>query len=327
MNNILSEKYRIIKPLGEGGTSLVYLGKDMNSGELVTIKRLKKNAGQSARESFDNEAEMLLKVQEDGFPRLLDRGNGVMVLSFTKGKTLQEILLSKGKLKEKEMLRIAKELSVLMRKLHEKDEPVIYRDLKPANIVLDDDGRVNLIDFGAVRAYKTDGSVDTTNLGTMGFAAPEQYGSLGQTNVQTDIYCFGMTLLQMVSGMDLRDSDRIASFKENGLKGVSPSATRLIYKCIKADRRERFKSFAEIERALLQIPVKKTIGRAVTMIKVTAASTLIALGVSTAFLHYVEIRDFAKENFDQKTPAVLIRLGYAREKLDMFFDEIIKEKE
>ena len=84
--------------------------------------------------------------------------------------------------------------------LHSRVPPIIYRDMKPANIMLKPDGNLTLIDFGTAREFKERNLADTTCLGTVGYAAPEQFGGMGQTDARTDIYCLGATLYHLITG-------------------------------------------------------------------------------------------------------------------------------
>ena len=100
------------------------------------------------------------------------------------------------------MIKWAKQLCDVLGYLHSQNPPIIYRDMKPANIMLKPDGNVVLIDFGTAREYKENNIEDTTCLGTMGYAAPEQFGGMGQTDARTDIYCLGATMYHLVTGMN-----------------------------------------------------------------------------------------------------------------------------
>ena len=338
------ERYKIIKKLGEGGTSEAYLAKDRKTKRLVTLKLLKKNADKSAKESFEHEADILGKLNENEvlnsvkefktnntrkgkIPEIIDEGDGYIALRYMEGNNLLNVMKEKGTLSEKEALKIAVDVIEIMRMLHERKEPVVYRDLKPSNIIIKNDGHAALIDFGAARFYTKRADVeDTINLGTIGYAAPEQYGSLGQSDEQTDIYCFGMTVLQMLSGANLRDSDALSVLKNRGLRKVTPELFDVIEGCIKADRKLRYKSFREVDDRLKSIPKKRTLRKCMTLVNgfmITAITTL----VTTSIIVYAKpIKDAAAYDLDKRLPYVQQRLYIARERLEQYMTVIFTEE-
>ena len=167
---------------------------------------------------------------------------------------------------------------------------------------------------------------DTINLGTIGYAAPEQYGSLGQSDEQTDIYCFGMTVLQMLSGANLRDSDALSVLKNRGLRKVTPELFDVIEGCIKADRKLRYKSFREVDDRLKSIPKKRTLRKCMTLVNgfmITAITTL----VTTSIIVYAKpIKDAAAYDLDKRLPYVQQRLYIARERLEQYMTVIFTEE-
>jgi serine/threonine-protein kinase len=208
-----------------------------------------------------------------------------------------------------------------MRYLHGRRKPVIYRDLKPSNIVMKPDGHICLIDFGAARFYEAGEASDTLNLGTLGFAAPEQYGNLGQTDPRTDIYCFGMTILQLVSGVDTKDTDEVAGFKKNGIKGISDEFIAVVDKCTRADREDRFRSFREIQEELEVIPKRKKTKKFIGMAKVVAWAAVLSVIISVGIINAEEVTSYATNDFTERIPAVRMRFSYARSWIEDFLKE------
>ena len=185
------------------------------------------------------------------------------------------------------------------------------------------DGHICLIDFGAARFYEAGEASDTLNLGTLGFAAPEQYGNLGQTDPRTDIYCFGMTILQLVSGVDTKDTDEVAGFKKNGIKGISDEFIAVVDKCTRADREDRFRSFREIQEELEVIPKRKKTKKFIGMAKVVAWAAVLSVIISVGIMNAEEVTSYATNDFTERMPAVKMRLGYAR----TWIEEFLKENE
>ncbi len=305
------EGFEIIKPLGSGGNSMVYLVKRKESGKLYTLKMCKNANGSEAcleQNNLSNEARILKRLEHKAVPRFYGSTGDGIVLEDMPGNSLEKVLLTNGVFKEKDVVRIAREVIKVLIYLHGLEESVIYRDLKPSNIVLRPDGHVSLIDFGAARFYEMGHKKDTLNLGTLGFAAPEQFGNLGQTDPRTDIYCFGMTLLQLLSGVDTRDSEAVANYQRNGIKGVSPELMNIIYKCTRPDREDRFKSAKEIEMALLKYPKKKLMRRAKGSVKLLVAAALLSVTISGVVVNKDAVISYAAYDMEARMPAVRQRL-------------------
>lgn len=162
---------------------------------------------QKAIDAFKQEAIMLAHLEHPNLPRIFEHfeenGRWYLVMSFLQGETLENYLSSKpdGKLPLGEVVDIGTQLCTVLDYLHHQQPPIIFRDLKPANIMRTSDGHIYLIDFGIARHFKPGQSKDTTNYGSDGYAPPEQYGK-AQTTPRSDIYSLGATLHQLLSGHD-----------------------------------------------------------------------------------------------------------------------------
>src|SRR5579859_1402380 len=213
INFILNQRYLIIGQVGLGGMGAVYKAEDTKLGNrLVAIKEMSQN-DLSAREiafattAFKQEAHMLAGLHHPNLPSIHDYfnqgGRSYLVMSFVEGETLEHYLRAtkNGYLTIKAVLDIGIQLCTALDFLHTRQPPIIFRDLKPSNIMRTPNGHIYLIDFGIVRHFKPGQTRDTNALGTLGFAAPEQYGN-AQTNPRADIYSLGATLHFMLSGND-----------------------------------------------------------------------------------------------------------------------------
>lgn len=210
---LLQQRYRILAQLGTGGSSAVYKAEDtFLNNRLVAIKAISLR-GLKAQEiidltgAFNREVLLLSGLKHPGVPHIYqsfsEREGWYVVMDFIEGTTLENYLEStRGeRLQIGEVLDIALQLCAVLDYLHTSQPPVIFRDLKPANIMLKPNGRIALIDFGIARHFKPGKARDTTPLGTPGYAAPEQYGR-AQTTPRTDIYSFGVILHQLLTGDD-----------------------------------------------------------------------------------------------------------------------------
>jgi len=322
-------RYRILKKLGEGGTALVYVARDRYSGKKVTLKILK-DAGKSGcnfGNSFANEISILRKLNHPRIQKLIEYNDSFIVTEHISGVSLSEKLRKNGVFSEKDTVNIAIELIGILKYLHGLREPVIYRDLKPANIIISDKGKVYLIDFGAARLYRRGEKSDSSYLGTVGFAAPEQYGTLGQTDPKTDIYCFGMTLLQMATGIDIKNEMELEKFKLNGFPKLSSGFVNIINKCIKPGREDRFNSCSEIEKALFDSIVKKKRNKVAEYIKRGIAAAVLAAAISGTILYAEPVINYVSYDAKTRMPAFKRRLYIAKERItDYIGRELLKEE-
>ncbi len=291
--SIYRDRYRILRKIGEGGSSVVYMAVDLEQNEPVSVKVLKESSyGKRLASDADNETELLRRLDHPAIPELVAVYEDAFVLEYVPGNSLEKVLKEKRRLPEKEAVAIGMEILEVLEYLHRRG-PVIYRDLKPANIMIRPDGHVSLIDFGAARLYSKDGAADTLNLGTYGFAAPEQFGSLGQTDPRTDIYCFGKTMLLMLGGK------------------CSPELMQIIDKCTRPDREDRFKSCSEIAAALRKYPILVLKNKALKNLRLAVVAAAIALVVTMGVAHYETVVSYAASDAELRIPAVKERLGYA----------------
>lgn len=213
-DTLLQDRYRILRKIGGGGMGEVYLAEDTRlPGRRCAIKemspaQLPAEDRNWAINAFRQEAQMLANISHSGLTPVTDffpeKGNWYLVMDYVEGETLEKRLerARKGRLPLDEALDITRQLCNVLEYLHGQSRPVVFRDLKPSNVMLTPNGEVKLIDFGIARFFKPGKAKDTVNLGTPGYAAPEQYGGQGQSDPRTDVYSLGVLLHQMVTGYD-----------------------------------------------------------------------------------------------------------------------------
>jgi serine/threonine protein kinase len=212
-NYLLGQRYHIIGVVGKGGFGAVYKARDSRYADrLVAVKEMNRG-GLSPQQiaevtdTFKREALILSGLAHPNLPRIydhfVDNGRWYIVMDFIEGETLEELLLKAtgGYFRVEQVLEIGIRLCGVLDYLHSQLPPIIFRDLKPANIMLTPADSLYLIDFGVARRFKLGKARDTIPFGSPGYAAPEQYGS-AQTTPQSDIYSLGVTLYQMLTGID-----------------------------------------------------------------------------------------------------------------------------
>ncbi len=212
-NYLLKQRYRILDSVGKGGMGAVYRAEDTDLGNRKVAVKEMSQSGLSPQEvieaadAFKQEAHILAGLQHPNLPSIHDHfseaGRWYLVMSFIQGETLEEYLnkAKGGKLPVEEVLQIGIQLCKVLGYLHTQQPPIIFRDLKPSNIMRTSDGHLYLIDFGIARHFKPGQARDTAAYGSMGYASPEQFGK-AQTTPRSDIYSLGAVLYQLLSGHD-----------------------------------------------------------------------------------------------------------------------------
>jgi serine/threonine protein kinase len=259
---LLAGRYLIVRKIADGGFSAVYYGEDMRLGNCpVAIKEMAVRAHgtnpqaiQQAVADFQQEAELLAHVNHPNLPRVLDRfeegGRQFLIMDFIEGHTLEQTLAAaNGPLTEAQVLQWAAQLCDVLQFLHEQQPPIIYRDLKPANVMLQFDGTIKLIDFGIARFYKPGKTSDTTAFGTPGYAPPEQFGS-GQSDARADIYALGAMLYQLLTAYDIGATPFNFPPARQINPAIAPRVDAALAQATRANAAERFGGMVAFKRAL-----------------------------------------------------------------------------
>ncbi len=210
---LLQKRYMIVGQAGKGGMGAVYEAVDTRSGQKrVAIKEMSQGHLNNqellaATAQFQQEAHLLGSLSHPNLPRIFDafneRGRSYLVMDFIDGKTLHQLLRKNPgqPLPLEQVIDYACQLCHVLSYLHQQTPPIIFRDVKPGNVMVTNQGHVFLIDFGIARFFTEGKEQDTIQLGSPGYAAPEQHGS-GQTNPRSDIYGLGATLHFCLTGRD-----------------------------------------------------------------------------------------------------------------------------
>lgn len=252
-NSLLKGKYQLQSVIGEGATSKVYLAVDVCSNESLAIKILKddyKNDEQ-AKSVLIDEAQTLMKLNHPIIPKVVDMIDDsdcvAVVMDYAEGATLKEIIENYGAQPVKLVIDISLQLCDFLEYLHSFNPPYIYRDMKPANVILKPDMEIAVVDFGIMRTYKSGKAADTVCLGTSGFAPPEQYGT-AQTDQRSDIYSLGMTMYNICFGVSPKGKNyQIADEARNSLDA---GLLAVIKKCTELNPNDRYGSCAELRNEL-----------------------------------------------------------------------------
>jgi outer membrane protein assembly factor BamB/tRNA A-37 threonylcarbamoyl transferase component Bud32 len=267
-NTVLQNRYAIENVLGIGGMSVVYRGRDLRFKEVVrscAIKEMYQRSPDSqtrmlSLQFFEREAGMLATLSHPAIPKVYDffeeNTHMYLVLELINGPDLETVLeQAGGPLKEMDVGNWAVQICDVLSYLHSHEpEPIVFRDMKPSNIVLTEENRIVLVDFGIARL------VDPTNrkgtmIGTEGYASPEQFR--GIAGAASDIYSLGATLHQLLTGSDPRGETPF-TFHERPIRALNPSVSpemeAVIMQALEYDVDARWASAEEFKQALLSVP-------------------------------------------------------------------------
>lgn len=249
IGSVIDGKYKILNVIGKGGMSVVYLAINERANKPWAVKEIRRN-DLTNFELDKKEIYMMKKLKHPNLPSVVDVIEGeetlLIVMDYIEGRSLEDILKEQGAQPEKEVIRWAMQLCEVLIYLHSRSPAIIYRDMKPANVMLKPDGNVCLIDFGAAREFKPWNVKDTISLGTQGYAAPEQYEDNGQSDPRTDIYGLGVTIFQLLTGASPHQLCPVRGM----LPELSAGLEAVVVRCTQVRKEDRFSSCEELLYAL-----------------------------------------------------------------------------
>jgi hypothetical protein len=266
--SVLNNRYEIVRRIGGGGMGAVYLAKDRNLGDApravkeMVEAHLDPTQHEKAIGDFKRESLLLTSLEHPSIPTIYDYfydeplGRFYLVMKFIAGGDLASRLRSApgGKVDEKTVADWGMQTADVLHYLHTRPKPIIYRDLKPANLMIDGNtGRVMLIDFGIARWVKRE-EKGVTAVGTMGYAPPELFG--GRVEPRSDVYSLGATMFHLVTGSDPQDNPLlIFDFQKNPRpRQIAPSISsemeQILMRSVEYKPEDRFASAGQMRDAL-----------------------------------------------------------------------------
>lgn len=247
MKQIMKNKYEILKEIGSGATGCVYLARDLHVNRPVAIKRMERLS------EIRKEMELLKELKHQGLPEVYDYfeedGLGYLIMEYVDGMTLKKYLEQNGVPETEQALQWMKELADILSYLHEKHPPIVYRDLKPANIMLMEDGTLRLIDLGGAFLRSHDGNEDRISIGTPGYSAPEQWNGI-HVDARCDVYSFGAVFHELLTGV----SPLKPPYERRPVRQYDRAfpvwLERLICQCTKENPKERYANMTQVKAEL-----------------------------------------------------------------------------
>ncbi len=254
IGSLIDGKYKILSEIGRGGMSIVYMALNEKANKTWAVKEVRKDSVMDfelVKQGLIVETDLLKKLSHPNLPSIVDviedEETFLIVMDYIEGNPLSEVLQEYGAQPWTNVVEWGMQLCDVLGYLHTRKPPIIYRDMKPSNIMLKPDGNIVLFDFGIAREFKEKNLADTTCLGTVGYAAPEQFGNMGQTDPRTDIYGLGATLYHLVTGMNPSEPP----YEIKPIQQINPSLPEglqsVILKCTQRNPDDRYQSAAELE--------------------------------------------------------------------------------
>lgn len=262
IGSVVDRKYKILSEVGHGGMSVVYLAINERANKTWAVKEVRKDGVvdfEAVKQGLVVETDMLKRLNHPHLPSIIDvidtEDSFLIVMDYIEGTSLEKYLRKNGAIPQEKVLKWGKQLCDVLGYLHNQNPPIIYRDMKPANVMLKPDGDIALIDFGTAREFKDRAMVeDTTCLGTRGYAAPEQFGGRGQTDARTDIYCLGATLYHLLTGHSPAEPPyEIKPLRYWLPQYAGTGIEKVILKCCQQDPSARYQGCAELMYALQHV--------------------------------------------------------------------------
>lgn len=255
MQTLFNNRYKIIKTIGSGGMGTVYLAESVSLGTRWAIKAIEKK--ESSNFDLLAEPNILKKLKHHALPRIVDieeDDNFLYVIEdYIEGNPLDKQLKLRKSFDEATVIEWAKQLCEVLIYLHnQKPNPIIYRDMKPSNIIVSSNNKVSLIDFGIAREFKNDSGSDTSYMGTRGYAAPEQYGT-SQTDERTDIYSLGVTIYHLLTGKSPNEPPYEFRQLRQLNKSFSEGIEFIVSKCVQNNPVNRYQNVDELLKDLENI--------------------------------------------------------------------------
>lgn len=254
IGSLVDGKYKILSEIGHGGMSVVYMAINEKANKTWAIKEVRKDGKMdfnTVKQGLLAEIDTLKKLNHPNLPSIVDviddDDSFIIVMDYIEGRSLDKIIEENGAQPESFVVEWAKQLCDVFGYLHSRTPAIIYRDMKPANVMLKPDGNIMVIDFGTAKNYEIELG-ETTGIGTIGYAAPEQYigSGLGRTDARTDIYCLGITLYHLLTNIDPCKN----LISDKSIRAVNPAFSHgldaIIQKCTQQQPADRYQSCAEL---------------------------------------------------------------------------------
>ena len=314
IGSLIDNKYKVLNVIGQGGMSTVYLAMNERANKQWAIKEFRKDDVEKSKVSLNSiktETELLKNLSHPNLPSIVDiidyEGSVLIIMDYIEGNTLKKAIDEYGPQPQELVINWAIQLCDVLGYLHSQNPPIIYRDLKPSNIMLKPNGQITLIDFGTARQYKEENMEDTICLGTRGYAAPEQFGGQGQTDERTDIFCLGATIYHLITGRNPSEPPYEMLPIREWNSALSKGLELIILKCTQNDPSKRYQNceslqydlehYYELDQTYRNREIKK-IAVFLLALFISLATGIAGIGMNVYAAKYINTE---YENYEKET--------------------------
>lgn len=283
IGSVFHGKYKILGQIGKGGMGEVYLAENTSLGTKWAIKRIYKNPNSPI--NLMAEANLMKNLNHPSIVRIFDivedYYNIYIIEDYIEGTSLEKYVNNGQRFDEPTVIAWGKQICDALHYRHNQNPPIIYRDMKPSNLMIDQNWNVTIIDFGIAREFKEESQGDTVGLGTMGYAAPEQISGLSQSDGRTDIYSLGVTIYHLVTG----HNPNTPPYEILPIRQIDPTLSTgleyIIQKCIQKNPDNRYQTVEELAFDLHHIYLfDHEYKRQVTARKLKVTASILGIGAS-----------------------------------------------
>ena len=290
INSLLDGRYRIEKVIGSGGMGTVYQAIDITDNTVWAIKEQKMTAAN--RRMLLSEAEIMEKMTHPAFPRFRSRWetDGILyiVMEYISGVTLSKLLAERGALPEAEVISIFRQVADALIYLHELETPIVYRDFKTSNLMLEKSGRVRIIDLGIAQEYSSESGAEVKAVAlTRGYAAPEQYHKRYKLDARADIYALGVTMHYLITGKNPNKPPYVFVPIRKLRRDASQALELIIKKCLQPNPDNRYANARQLAYDLNRIDELNAKLRERFRVRMTVVGVAAALVLCVSLIVYV----------------------------------------
>lgn len=319
---VLNGRYEVTKIVHTSGMSNVYLVSDSNLNKLWCLKEIKKSeSGKNKVEYYSllQEANIMKGLNHSGIPRIVtieeDGDSLFIIMDYVDGVSIKSWIQKKQRIKQDVVVTWMRQICQVMIYLHNRPQPIFYRDMKPDNVMIQSDGNIKVLDFGISVVIKEPGQKIVKALGTKGYAAPEQSKSGMPCDLRSDIYAMGKTMYYMLTGLN---PSRIPKDKIRPVRDIDSSISvgieKIVDKCTQEDPNDRYQSCEELLYALQNYESLDTAYRVKARRKVNVVVGMFMLSIFILITSFIPLMLDRHQKSDQYQK--LLDIAYQSDKVE-----------
>lgn len=298
IGSIFDSQLKIIEVIGQGGMGVVYLARDLADGTEWALKE--QRITRDNRGLLVSEAELLRRLSHPALPKLRYWRETdqffYLVMEYIEGYTLEDVILAKGRVGETLAIEWFIQICRVLNYLHGLETPVVYRDFKPSNIMLDGSGNIRIIDFGIAQEYQNRSAKAKVVALTRGYAAPEQYDGRYYLDARTDIYALAVTMHYLLTGKDPNKPPYHFRPVRKLQKSLSYGIEFILKKCLQPNPDKRYRDVSQLLEDLEHMDaLERRLKRSVIQKRAAgAAAAVLALSASVS-VYYLNLKSRTSE--------------------------------